>query len=196
MQYILNSRRPTIFQGCDTMYMKPELDVSISTEWQKNKSVTSVPYVWYYVHTLKQNTTPAPSLILLYHTHHSSKIHKKGVFFEEIQYSHFLEKRGYFGTHLPEFGKGVNFESSVLPWKRDFIGAKKVSVLPQKRGFIFGLKSQCFITKRVSFWVKKLVFCRKKRRHFQTGEQGWVPLVPVSEGAGKQCSINLLYVYL
>ncbi len=30
------------------------------------------------------------------------------------------------------------------------------------------------------------MFCNKKGGHFQTGEQGWVPLFPVSEGAGKR----------
>ncbi len=45
----------------------------------------------------------------------------------------------------------------------------KVSVLPQKGG---------------SFWTEKSVFCLKKKGgNFQTGEQGWVPLFPVSEGA-------------
>ncbi len=60
----------------------------------------------------------------------------------------------------------------------------KVSVLPQKAGH-FGLKSQCFITKKGSFWAEKSLFCCKKGGHFQTGEQGCVPLFPVNEGAGK-----------
>ncbi len=38
--------------------------------------------------------------------------------------------------------------------------------------------------KKESFWAEKSVFCRKIGGHFQTGEQGWVPLFPVSEGAG------------
>ncbi len=39
------------------------------------------------------------------------KFTNKGVFFKEIQDSHFPGKRGYFGTHLREFGaKGVNFD--------------------------------------------------------------------------------------
>ncbi len=33
------------------------------------------------------------------------KFANKGVFFEEIQDSHFPRKRGYFGTHLHEFGE-------------------------------------------------------------------------------------------
>ncbi len=38
--------------------------------------------------------------------------------------------------------------------------------------------------KRAHFEAEKSVFCRKKGGHFQTGEQGWVLLFPVSEGAG------------
>ncbi len=39
------------------------------------------------------------------------KFANKGVFFVEIQDSHFPRKRGYFGTHLHEFGvKGANFD--------------------------------------------------------------------------------------
>ncbi len=39
------------------------------------------------------------------------KFTNKGVFFEEIQDSHFPRKRGYFSTHLREFEeKGVNFD--------------------------------------------------------------------------------------
>ncbi len=39
------------------------------------------------------------------------KLLNKGVFFEEIQDSHFPRKRVYFGTHLCEFGeKDVNFD--------------------------------------------------------------------------------------
>ncbi len=73
--------------------------------------------------------------------------------------------------------------SSVLLWKWQFIWAKK-SVFYHKKGVNFGLQSQCFITKKVSFWTKKSVLCRKKGGNFQTGEQAWVPLFPVSEGAG------------
>ncbi len=35
-----------------------------------------------------------------------------------------------------------------------------------------------------SFWTEKSVLYRKKGGHFQTGEQGWVPFFPLSEGAG------------
>ncbi len=44
----------------------------------------------------------------------------------------------------------------------------RVSVLLRKRGR-FKPKSQCFAI--------------KKGGNFQTGEQGWVPLFPMSEGA-------------
>ncbi len=53
-----------------------------------------------------------------------------------------------------------------------------------KKGIHFELKLQCFIAKRGSFLVEKSMFCSKKEGHFQTGEQGWAPLFPVSEGAG------------
>ncbi len=76
----------------------------------------------------------------------------------------------------------------------------------------FGLKSQCFTTKKGfiwnwkvsvlswkkgSFWAEKSVFCRKRGGHFQTGEQGWVPLSPVSEGARLivQCFFKWLWRY-
>ncbi len=39
----------------------------------------------------------------------------KGVFFEEIQDSHFPRKGGYFGAHFHEFGeRGVILMSNVL----------------------------------------------------------------------------------
>ncbi len=65
----------------------------------------------------------------------------KGVFFEEIQDSHFPRKRGYFGTYLLEFGeKGVNFD---------------VQCFTVKKGGSFVLKSQCFTTKKgVHFGLK------------------------------------------
>ncbi len=45
------------------------------------------------------------------------KVMNKGVYFEEIQDLHFPRKKGYFGTHLGEFGeKGVlTLMSNVLP---------------------------------------------------------------------------------
>ncbi len=60
---------------------------------------------------------------------------------EEIQDSHFSRKRGYFGTHLREFGeKGVNFD---------------VQCFTVKKGGSFGMKSQCFITKTRSCFAAK-----------------------------------------
>ncbi len=73
--------------------------------------------------------------------------------------------------------------SIVLLCKRGFIWAEK-SLFYCKKGIEFVLKSQCFIMKKGSFWAEKSVFCHKKGGHFQTGEQEWVPLFPVSEGAG------------
>ncbi len=90
------------------------------------------------------------------------KFVNKGIFCEEIQDSHFPRKRGYFGTHLREFGeKMVNFDVQCFTVKMGVHLGWKVSVLPQKRGFIlhwkvsvwsrkrgcFELKSQCFVTK-------------------------------------------------
>ncbi len=53
------------------------------------------------------------------------KFANKGVFFEEIEDSHFPRKRGYFGTHLREFGKkGLILMSSVLGEKGCSFGLK------------------------------------------------------------------------
>ncbi len=91
------------------------------------------------------------------------KFVNKGVFLEEIQDSHFQRKRGYFGTHLDEFGeKGIIFDVQCFTVKRGFIWAKK-SVFYRKKGVRFGLKNQCFITKKGSFWAEKSVFCCKKK---------------------------------
>ncbi len=47
------------------------------------------------------------------------KFANKGVFFEEIQDSHFHRKRVYFGTHICEFGeKGVNFGVQCFTLKK------------------------------------------------------------------------------
>ncbi len=55
-----------------------------------------------------------------------------------------------------------------------------------KKGVHFRLKSQCFIAKKGLFWAEKSVFCHKRGGHFQTGEQGWVPFFPGSEGCGRR----------
>ncbi len=70
-----------------------------------------------------------------------------------------------------------------LLWKWGFIWSEK-SVFYCKKGDHFGLKTQCFSAKKGLFWAEKSVFCSKKGGNFQTGEQGWVPLFPVSEWAG------------
>ncbi len=115
------------------------------------------------------------------------KFVNKGVFFEEIQNSHFPRKGGHFGTHIREFGeKGVNFDVQCFTVKMGVHLVWKVKCFTTKKGVHFALKSQCFTTKKGSFWSEKSVFCRKKGGNFQTGEQGWVPLFSVSEGAGNR----------
>ncbi len=72
----------------------------------------------------------------------------KRVFFEEIQDSHFPRKRGYFGTHLHEFGeKGCNFD---------------VQSFTVKKGFIWAEKSVFHCKKGGSFWTEKSVFYHEK----------------------------------
>ncbi len=76
------------------------------------------------------------------------KFANKGVFFEEIQDSHFPRKRGYSGTHLRECGeKGVNFDVQCFTLKKRVHLGWKVSVLLQKRG---------------SFWTEKSVLYHEK----------------------------------
>ncbi len=75
------------------------------------------------------------------------KFVNKRVFFKEIQDSHFPRKKGYFGTHLIEFGeKGVNFDVQCFTVKKGVHLGWKVSVLPEKRG---------------SFWTEKCVLSWK-----------------------------------
>ncbi len=76
------------------------------------------------------------------------KFVNKGVFFEEIQDSNFPRKRGYFGTHLREFGeKGVIFDVQCFTVKRGVHLGWQDSILQQKGG---------------SFWTEKSVLYRKK----------------------------------
>ncbi len=67
-----------------------------------------------------------------------------------------------------EKGFHLGWKVSVLPQKRGFILNWKIIVLSRKRG-CFELKSQCLAAKKVIF---------------KLDEQGWVPLFPMSEGAG------------
>ncbi len=76
----------------------------------------------------------------------------------------FLEKRGYFGNHLREFGeKGVNFDIQCFTlknggsfgMKRQCFTTKKKSVFYHEKGVVFELKSQCFVTKKKK---KKVIF--------------------------------------
>ncbi len=64
----------------------------------------------------------------------------------------FLEKKGgiLVLTSVNFDKKGLIFMSSVLLWKMGFIWAEK-SMFSAKKGVHFGLKSQCFITKKRSF---------------------------------------------
>ncbi len=76
------------------------------------------------------------------------KFANKEVFFKGIQNWLFPRKRGYFCTHLHEFGeKGVNFDAQCLLWKWGFISAEK-SVFYCKKGG--------------SFWTEKSVFYHEK----------------------------------
>ncbi len=69
--------------------------------------------------------------------------------------------------------------SSVLLYKGCSF-ALKSHVLLQKRGFILDWKVSVLSRKRGRFELKSVL--PQKGGHFQTGEQGWVPLFPVSEG--------------
>ncbi len=111
------------------------------------------------------------------------KFTNKGYFFDEIQDSHFPRKRRCFGT-LWIWRKRVNFDVQCFTVKKGCSFGLKSQCFTAKKGIHFELKSQCFIMKKGSFWAEKSVFCHKKGGHFQTGEQGWVPLFPLSEGAG------------
>ncbi len=68
----------------------------------------------------QQHTVPAPSLSYYFTTRILVlKFVNKGVFYEEIQDSHFLRKRGYFGTRLLVFGeKWVNFDVQCFTVKK------------------------------------------------------------------------------
>ncbi len=118
------------------------------------------------------------------------KFLNKGVFFEEIQDSHFPRKikRRYFGTHLLKFREqGVNFDVQCFIVKRGGSFGLKSQCFTTKRGFILDWKISVLSRKRGRFELKS-VFCHKKGGHFQTGEQGWVPLFPMSEGAGRSAT--------
>ncbi len=72
--------------------------------------------------------------------------------------------------------------SSVLPWKGGFIWAQNSVFYHKKRGSSWTEKSVFYCDKGVILsW--KVCALPQKKGHFQTGEQGWVPLFPVSEEA-------------
>ncbi len=66
-------------------------------------------------------------------------------------------------------------------------------MLMLKRGVHFGLKCQCFTMKNRLFSSEKSVFCHEKGDHFKTGEQGWVSLFSVSEGAGAKVRYCIMF---
>ncbi len=111
------------------------------------------------------------------------KFANKAVCFEEIQDSHFPRKRGILVLTSVNLEKKGLILMSVFYCENGVHLGWKVIVLAKKR-VNFGLKSQCFITKKGSLWAEKLVFCRIKGGNFQTAEQEWVPRFPVIEGAG------------
>ncbi len=96
------------------------------------------------------------------------KFVNKGVFLEDIQDLHFPRKRGYFGTHLLEFGeKTVNFDVQCFTVKKGVHLRWKVSVLSQKEGS-FWTKQSVFYSEKGVVLSWKVVFCCKKGGHFQT----------------------------
>ncbi len=125
--------------------------------------LTLVLWLWHWKVCLCQFSAPSPSLILLYHTHPSSKISRiKGYFLRKSRICFFLEKGGILvltsvnlekkglilmSSVLYEKGGSFRLKSQCLPQKRGFILDWKVSVLSRKRGR-FELKSQCFATKK------------------------------------------------
>ncbi len=73
------------------------------------------------------------------------KFVNKRELFEEIQDLHFPRKRGYFGTHLLEFGeKEVNFDVQCFTVKKWGSFRLKSQCFISKKVVHFGLKSQCF----------------------------------------------------
>ncbi len=90
------------------------------------------------------------------------KFVNKGVFFEEIQDSHFSWKRAYFGTHIHEFGeKDVIFLCPEFTVKRGFIWDEK-SPFYCKKGGSFWTEKSVFYRAKGSFWAEKSVFSAKK----------------------------------
>ncbi len=61
----------------------------------------------------------------------------------------------------------------------------------RKKGGSFWTEKCVLSRKRGCFELKSQYFAAKKGSNFQTGEQGWVPLFPMSEGAwvltGQDC---------
>ncbi len=95
------------------------------------------------------------------------KFANKGVFFEEIQDSHFPRKRGILVlTSVNLEKRGLILMCSVYCEKGVYLGWK-VSVLPQKRGFILDWKVSVLSWKGGCFELKSQVFCCKKEVIFK-----------------------------
>ncbi len=132
--------------------MRPQIDIYPTKLYTPGWIKTIGRQVWYSV---RDTSSQLPHSYYFITHILVLKFTNKGVFFEEIQDSHFLRKRGYFGTHLREFGeKGGNFDVQCFTMKRGGSFGLKVCVLPQKKGVHLGLKSQCFIAKRGQFELK------------------------------------------
>ncbi len=87
----------------------------------------------------------------------------KGVFFEEIQDSHFPRKRGILVlTFLNLVKKGLILMSSVLPWKKGFIWAEKSVFYCKKGGSFWTEKSEFYHEKWVVLSWKVSVLSQKR----------------------------------
>ncbi len=112
------------------------------------------------------------------------KFANKGCFLRKSRIHIFLEKRDILVLNsLNLEKKGLILMSSVYCENGIHLGWK-VCVLPPKKGGSFWTEKSVFYCEKGSFWAENSVFCHKKGGHFQTGEQRWVPLFPVSERAG------------
>ncbi len=124
------------------------------------------------------------------------KFANKGVILRKSRIRIFLEEGGILVlTSMNLEKKGLILISSVLLWKWGFIWAEK-SVFYHEKGGSFWTEKSVFYREKGAVWAEKSVFCRKKGGNFQTGEQGWVPLFQVSEGAGVQLWWSRWYCHL
>ncbi len=99
----------------------------------------------------------------------------KGYFLRKSRLRIFLEKGGILVL------TSMNLEKNGLIFM----------LIYHKKGGSFWTEKSVFYREKCLFWAEKSVFCHKKGGNFQTGEQWWVPLFPVSERAG-QLTVFLL----